>query len=345
MSKVFNWGIVGLGKIANKFAQDLRVVKDARLFAVASRSFEKAERFAELYHAPHAFGSYEALADCPGLDAVYIASPHIGHCAHSLLFLKKGVPVLCEKPFAMNASEVNQMVREARLQNTFLMEAMWTRFMPTIKQALEWIEAGEIGEVKSVRADFGFNAPFNPESRLFNQNLGGGSLLDVGIYPVFLSLLIFGKPSQIEATASIGSSNIDESCGILLKYPEGQMALLHSSIVAKTATEAFIHGEKGSIHIHTRWHEPTSVSLQVEGREPKDVFFNYKGLGYYLEIEEVQRCLAAGRRQSATLPLSFSIDLIELLDAIRLKAGIFYPRYDRFGKNIRVEDKDRFSMN
>ncbi|MEO1518522.1 MAG: Gfo/Idh/MocA family oxidoreductase [Bacteroidota bacterium] len=345
MSRTFRWGIIGLGKIAHKFAQDLRLVKNARLHAVASRTTEKARHFAAQYEVPHHFGSYEDLARFEELDAVYIATPHIGHCANTLMMLDNKIAVLCEKPFAMNGAEVRQMVDLARRQRVFLMEAMWTRFMPTIQQALSWIKEGQIGAIKSVRADFGFKANFQPDGRLFNQQLGGGSLLDIGIYPVFLSLLLLGKPEQIEATSVIGSSQVDESCGILLRYKGGQMALLHSSIVAKTATEAFIHGDKGSIHIHSRWHEPTSISLHKEGSDPKDVFFSYKGHGYYLEIEEVQKCLAAGQLESKLLPLNFSLDLIDLLDAIRLKAGIFYPRYDQFAKSAWLEDRDRFSMN
>ena len=171
------------------------------------------------------------------------------------------------------------------------MEALWSRFLPSIQKVLSLIEKGTIGEVVSMKADFGFNAIFDPNGRLFDQRLGGGSLLDVGIYPVFLSLLLLGKPSQIQAMATIGKTNVDESCGILLKYPKNKMAILHSSIVTKTATEAFIYGEKGTIRINSRWHEPTSVTLLLDGKEPKDFFFDFNSNGYHYEAEEVMRCL------------------------------------------------------
>jgi predicted dehydrogenase len=326
--KKYNWGIIGLGKIAHKFAQDLGKGKNMRLHAVASRSIDKAKAFAEQYGAGHAYGSYEELVNCPDLDVVYIATPHILHCKNTLLCLEAGIPVLCEKPFAMNRQEVARMIAKAQENNTFLMEAFWTRFLPTTLKVLELIEQGEIGEVLSVKADFGFKPAFDPSSRLFNKDLGGGSLLDIGIYPVFLALLILGKPQQIEALAHMGATGVDVDCGILLKYPDGKMAHLHSTILADTKTEAFIYGEKGTIHIHSQWHAPSWFSLIKNGERPQNFHFDYFSNGYHYEAEEVGRCLSEGKKQSDLLPLSFSMDLIELLDAIREKAGIRYSGID-----------------
>ena len=287
MAKTFNWGIIGLGKIAHKFAQDLQVIKSARLHAVASRSLSKAQDFAKIYHANHAYGSYEEILQCPRLDVVYIATPHTLHCTNAIMCLNNQIPVLCEKPFAMNAAEVRRMIAAAKNNNTFLMEALWTRFLPTIQKTLSLIKSGAIGEVLSLKADFGFRATFDPDSRLFNQQLGGGALLDVGIYPVFLSMLLFGKPTGIQAMATIGSTNVDESCGVLMKYTNNKMAVLHSSIVTKTPTEAYIFGEKGAIRINSRWHEPTSVTLLQNGKDPQDFFFQFDSNGYRYEAEEV----------------------------------------------------------
>ncbi|MEM1321421.1 MAG: Gfo/Idh/MocA family oxidoreductase [Bacteroidota bacterium] len=345
MKQTFNWGIIGIGKIANKFAQDLRVTPNARLLAVASRSLDRAQQFAQQYDAEFSYGSYKEILNTPNLHAIYIATPHVSHCENTLMCLEHQIPVLCEKPFAMNANEVGRMISLARFQQTFLMEALWTRFLPTTHKVLELIEEGAIGELISVKADFGFKATFDPESRLFNPGLGGGSLLDVGIYPVFLALLLLGKPEGIKAVASIGPSRVDENCGIILQYTNNKMAMLHSSIIAQTPTEALICGSLGNIRINSRWHEPTSLTLLKEGEEPRDFFFDYNSNGYRYEIEEVMRCVRDGQQESDQLPLDFSMDLMNLLDQIRMKAGIYYPHHDALSKTIRVEGGTRFSMN
>lgn len=345
MAKVFNWGIIGLGKIAHKFAQDLQGIKSAKLHAVASRSFPKAKTFAKKYSATYAFGSYEEMVSCPDLDVVYIATPHPFHCENTLMCLKHKIPVLCEKPFAMNAAEARRMIAASKSNKTFLMEALWTRFLPSMKKMLSIIEDGIIGEVLSIKADFGFKAPFDPDGRLFNQKLGGGSLMDIGIYPVFLSLLILGRPIIVKAIATIGQTNVDESCGIILKYPNNKLAILDSTIISETATEALIYGEKGTIRINGRWHEPTSITLMRDGKEPKDIFFDYSSNGYSYEAEEVMRCLRRRRLSSPLLDHHFSLDLIELLDEIRMEAGIYYPHDDKFSKTLRPLDDTRFSLN
>lgn len=328
MTKTYNWGIIGLGKIAHKFAQDLQGMPDARVHAAASRSEEKAQAFARQYGASHAFGNYAEIVDCPDLDVVYVATPHVLHCENSILCLRHGIPVLCEKPFAMNTVEVEQMIAAARRNDVFLMEAMWTRFMPTIKKALEIIESGQIGQVLSIKADFGFRGKFDPESRLYNPALGGGSLLDIGIYPVFLALLVLGRPSVIRAAAHFGQTGVDEEMGILFQYSDGRLAHLHSSLLARTKTEAFIYGEHGTIHIHTRWHESSFMTLLENAERPREFRFDYKGKGFYLEAEEVMDCLRQGKRESDLLPLDFSLELMRLLDAVREEAGVRYPGID-----------------
>jgi predicted dehydrogenase len=345
MAKVFNWGIIGLGNIAHKFAQDLQGMKSARLHAVASRSFQKAEIFANKYNTPNYFGSYEEIVKCSDLDVIYIATPHAFHCENTIMCLNAKIPVLCEKPFAMNAAEVRRMIAAAKNNNTFLMEALWTRFLPSIKRTLSIIEKGMIGEVLSIKADFGFKADFDSEGRLYNQKLGGGSLLDIGIYPVFLALLVLGRPFNVKALATIGQTNVDESCGIIFKYTDSKLAILNSTILTKTATEALIYGEKGTIRINGRWHEPTSITLMLNGKEPKDIFFDYSSNGYSYEAEEVMRCLRQKRLSSPLLNHHFSLDLIELLDEIRMEAGIYYPHDDKFSKALRPTDDTKFSLN
>ncbi|MCB0631091.1 MAG: Gfo/Idh/MocA family oxidoreductase [Lewinella sp.] len=327
MSDSFKWGIIGAGRIAGKFASDLQTLRWAQLHAVASRSSERAKTFDEEYGAAHAFGSYEEIF-YSGVEAVYVATRHPDHAAATILCLENGIPVLCEKPFAMNAGEVQQMIDTAKRNNTFLMEAIWTRFIPTTLKALELIEAGKIGEVISVKADFGFKAKKDLSGRLYNKELGGGSLLDIGIYPAFLSLLLLGKPTKILAHAAIGETDVDEEMAAILTYDNGKMAQIHSTIRADSKTEAFIYGTEGVIHIHSRWHEPTSMSLLLPEERPQDFFFDYPCIGYAYEAEEVMTCLAAGKKESEALPLSFSLDLITLLDDIRKEIGLTYTADD-----------------
>jgi len=329
MQKKINWGIMGLGHIAHKFAADLKLIPNATLHAVASTSGERAQNFAAQHDAVHYYDSYEAMMDCPDLDVVYVATRHPRHHANTLLCMQHKIPVLCEKPFAMNAEEVKEMIAAANANQTFLMEALWTRFLPTTKKVLEMIEEGVIGEVTAVKADFGFKAEFDSAGRLFNQNEGGGALLDIGIYPIFLSLLLFGKPEEIKAVATIGETNVDETCHMIFRYPNNKIANLHATLLNDTATEAFIYGTKGVIRINSRFHESTSVSLLLNNEEPKEIFFEFLGFGYRYEAEAVMEYLSKNVVEHPLMSHAFSLDLMELLDQVRNEAGIFYPAYDR----------------
>lgn len=322
------WGILGLGRIAHKFATDLLTIPDAQLHAVASTSAGRAADFAAHYNAPHHYGSYEALLTCEGLDVVYIATPHVGHHPHTLLCLNGGLPVLCEKPFAMNARQVHEMVQTARNKQVFLMEALWSRFIPSILKAKELMDAGAIGKVVGVRADFGFQAPFLPDKRAFSKDLGGGSLLDIGIYPLFLSYLFLGKPKTIKASVTMSPTGVDEQCGMLLTYDGNQMAVLNSSFVSNTRTHAFIYGETGNIYIQGRWHESQAVTLEPHEGNPQAFTFDRNTWGYEYEARHVMQCLQEGRTESPLWSLDDSINLIELLDAVRQEVGLYYNEDD-----------------
>jgi len=329
VKKTFNWGVIGCGNIAQLFATDVQTIPGANIYAVASRSLEKAQCFAQANGAAIALDSYKALLEIEKLDAVYIATPHVLHAENSIMCLNAKIPVLCEKPLAMDTRQVRQMIAAAKSNDTFLMEAMWTRFMPPLGKALEIINSGAIGELNSVKADFGFAANFDPEHRLFNPALGGGSLLDIGIYPVFLALLLLGKPEQIEASAVLGKTGVDNACGILLKFPEDKIAILHSTLMSNTRTEAFIYGSDGYIHIHSNWFQLTDVSVHLNATDEVQQFeFEKNSQGYSYEAEEVMRCIAEGKRESESMSHAFSLQLIETLDAIRHKAGINYPAID-----------------
>lgn len=321
---VTRWGILGCGRIAHKFAQDLQTIPDARLHAVASTDLNRAVTFAADYGAPNAYGRYEDLLSCPDLDVVYIATTHNFHYENTLMCLNGGLPVLCEKPFAMNSRQVRTMVETAREKGVFLMEALWSRFMPCIVKAKELADSGAIGTVTGLRADFGFRAPFDPEKRLFNKALGGGSLLDIGIYPLFLSYLLLGKPTTVKAAAVFGQTGIDEQCGMVLTYANGAMANLFSTLTAKTDTDACIYGSTGNLHIGGRFHEGQSVTIKPAEGDRQIYTYPRQTWGYNYEANHVMQCLREGKTESPLWSLDDSLNLIDLLDTLRQAAGIQY---------------------
>lgn len=321
--KKIKWGIIGLGKIANKFAKDLTEVKDAELYAVASRNINKAQAFKNEYSAQKAYGSYDELMDDKEVDVVYVATPHVLHHSISIACMKNGIAVLCEKPFAMNTQEVKEMIQTAKENNVFLMEAMWTQFLPHFEYMLKEINSGKMGKIKSIKADFGFAADFDVTKRLFNKSLGGGSLLDIGIYPVFLAYSLLGKPDKIEAEAQFAETGVDSSCEIKFQYKNGARALLESTIVEKTPTTAEIELEKGKVFIDSRFHEPSSLKIELnEGDSVKE--FEVNTIGYYYEAEHVTRMLQQGKTESDKMSLEKSLDLISLLDNIRKEIALEY---------------------
>ncbi len=321
--KKIKWGIIGLGKIANKFAKDLLEVQDAELYAVASRNLKKAEAFQQEYKAQKAYGSYDELMEDKAIDVVYVATPHVLHHSISIACLKKGIAVLCEKPFAMNTQEVKEMIDTAKKNKVFLMEAMWTRFLPHYEFMLKEINSGKMGKIKSIKADFGFPAEFDASTRLFNKSLGGGSLLDIGIYPVFLAYTLLGKPEKIEAEAKFAETGVDSSCEIKFQYKNGPTALLKSTLLEKTPTTAEIDLEKGSVFINSRFHEPSSVSILLnEEKSVKE--FDVHTTGYFYEAEHVTQMLLEGKTESDKMTFQNSLDLIGLLDDIRKEIALEY---------------------
>jgi predicted dehydrogenase len=329
MEKPIRWGIIGLGKIARKFADDLRLLPGAQLHAVASTSLHRAQEFAAEYGAPHAYGRYEDIVHCPELDIVYVATPHVLHCENALLCLENGLPVLCEKPFAMNSGEARRMVAAARRNRVFLMEALWSRFIPAVDHALQLVSEGAIGSPHTVQSDFGFKLPFDPHSRIYDKALGGGSLLDIGIYPALLSLFVFGKPEaeDILAAATFTRTEVDESCAFMFRYPHNKLAIGHSTVAAITPVEARIFGSEGTIYLHSRWHQTKKLTVsKYEGREEikRDIDLPYEGWGYSYEAAHVMECLRQQRLESDLVPLDFTLDLVETLDTIREKIGLVY---------------------
>ncbi|GAB3564710.1 Gfo/Idh/MocA family oxidoreductase [Spirosoma luteolum] len=318
------WGILGPGKIAHKFAQDLMTLPDAELYAVASTSQARADAFAQQYGAAHALDSYEGLLTLPDLDVVYVATPHVLHHQNALMLLDAGIPVLGEKPFAMNSGQVAEMIGLARSKRVFLMEALWSRFMPVLRKAKALAHDGAIGTITGVRADFGFAANFQPDGRLFNKELGGGSLLDIGIYPLFFSYLMLGMPQQLKASAIFGQTGVDEQCGMVLTYANGELAMLDSTLRAKTPCEAIVQGTAGQIRVHSRWHETEGLTLERDGHEPETFRADRDTNGYDYEAQHVMDCLAQGLTESPDWSLTDSQNLMTLLDMVRREIGLTY---------------------
>ena len=313
------WGILGTGRIAAKFAAGLASLPEAELRAVGSRSHESAGKFAAQNGAARAFGSYQELVDDAEVDVVYVASPHSYHLEHTLLALESGKAVLCEKPLAMNGGQAEQMIRSARAKKLFLMEAMWTRFFPLVREAMDLIAAGTIGQVEILAADLGIHRTPETRYRLFTPELGGGALLDVGVYPVSLASWLFGRPSRVASLVHLGRHAVDETVAVILGYATGQMASLYAAITTETPKEAHLLGAAGSIRIHSNFVCPTHMTVQEEGRQARTIERKVAGNGMNYEAAEVMSCLRAGRQESEIMPLDESLAIMQTLDEIRAR--------------------------
>ncbi|MFC4303334.1 Gfo/Idh/MocA family protein [Cohnella boryungensis] len=327
--KKIRWGVMGTGGISKSFVSDFPYVTGGELLAVGSRSQESADRFAQTHQIPRAYASYEALVSDSEIDAIYIGTPHPYHKENALIALRAGKAVLCEKPFTMNARELEELIACAAEHKQFLMEAMWTRFLPVFRKIREWIDAGRIGEIRQVKADFGFRLPddYDPQGRLLNKELGGGAFLDAGIYPLSLASMVFGaEPAKAVSTVQIGPSGVDEQYSILLTYPGGQTALLNGAVRLALPNEAYLIGTKGYIHIPALFLNSKSATLHLHGNEEGNETYvdDRASSGYSFEIEEVNRCLQAGLNESPVMPLQESLDIMQLMDRIRKDWGLQY---------------------
>jgi predicted dehydrogenase len=321
---VCQFGILGPGKIANRFASSFEHASGGKVYAIASRDLTKAKAFAEIYKAEKAYGSYEELLTDPNVDAVYIATPHPLHYEQTLLCLKHGKAVVCEKPLALNHKQVSEMVGTASKGNIFLMEAMWSRFFPATKKVVELIQSGIIGEIQYLQADFGFAAPVDFNNRVYNLTLGGGAQLDVGVYPLFLALLLLGKPVSIKATSQLAGTGADATTGALMHFGNGAIAHIFSSIVTDSPKQADIMGTKGRIIMHTPWHKSQQVTMKLHSGEIAEFPFPYPGNGFQYQVEEVVHCLNTGRKESDLMPHALSLLMAEVSDEIRKQGGIKY---------------------
>ncbi|KQT16690.1 hypothetical protein ASG31_09875 [Chryseobacterium sp. Leaf404] len=324
--KKIRWGILGTGTIAHKFAADLKYVEGAELAAAGSRSPEKAENFCRDFDIPFSFGSYQALAESNLVDIIYIATPHSLHHENTLLCLDNDKAVLCEKPFALNAKQAAEMIDLSHLKKLFLMDALWTKFLPHYQKMVEIVKSGILGDIKVVLANFGFKANPNPNSRLLNPELGGGSLMDIGIYNIFTALDVLGKPDEINVSINSADQGVDEHCAVLFKYSNGAMASLFSSISVNLGTEVEICGTLGRLKLNTPFYEPSStLEFIVDGEKTVINIEKTSGFGYHFEARHATECLQNNLTESPIVTHAGSLLLMQTLDRIRNLSGIVFP--------------------
>ncbi|MDT8401264.1 MAG: Gfo/Idh/MocA family oxidoreductase [Bacteroidales bacterium] len=323
--KKYNWGIIGPGRIAHKFTRGLKGLDNANLYSVVSRSTERAKDFAQEHGYMKSYDDYLQFASDPELDIVYVATPHSHHHEHTMLCLRNGKAVLCEKAFAVNGVQVDQMISAAMENRVFLMEALWPPFQPSYKKAGELISVGAAGPVQYIISRFAFKAPYDPEARTFNPLLAGGSLLDIGIYPVIDALTFLGNPDIIETNIVFAPTGVDESIGILFGYKDGRGASLYSSFTNDGGTGTLIICENANISISRGRDHIQHLKIEYAGGNREAYTYKPADMGFHYEAAEVMRCLDRGLKESPVVPLSFSRDLIRTLDRIRKKAGIIYP--------------------
>ncbi|MDT5036523.1 MAG: hypothetical protein QOE03_1708 [Micromonosporaceae bacterium] len=324
MSERIRWGILSTGGIAAKFVTDLLTLPDAEVAAVGSRSQEAADRFAATHGIPRAYGSWQALADDADVDVIYVATPHSAHHRAALTCLRAGRAVLCEKPLTLDHAQAEELVRMARTAGVFLMEAMWMRCFPAIRAIRALVDQGAIGDVTSVHADFGLSAPLDATHRLRAPGLGGGALLDLGVYPVAFAHLMLGVPADIRAWAGLTPEGVDENTGLTFGYASGAVASLTCSLVGETPNTATVTGTRGRIELPPAFYRPARYTLVRDGAAPQLFECPFDGFGYHFEAAEVHRCLRAGLPESPLVPLADTLAVLATLDAVRAQIGVTY---------------------
>jgi predicted dehydrogenase len=318
------WGIVGPGRIAQKVVGDFKHVPNAVAVAVASRSLERARDFADRHGLPRAYGSYEEVIENDDVDVLYISTPHPQHRAVALAAIEAGKAVLVEKAFTATVAGAQEVIEAARTHGVFAMEAMWTRFQPAIVTARKLIANGVIGEVRQVQADLGVDRPYNPQDRLYDPELGGGAMLDLGVYVVSFAQHFLGAPDRVEVSGSLAPTGVDREAGLLLGYDDGRAAGLMVSLRHPTPGAARIHGTEGWIEVPPRFHHPNRILLQRTGDNPAHIVRPPSGGGYAHELIEVTNCLLARRTESAIMPLDDTLAVQRILNEACESLGVYH---------------------
>ena len=321
MIEKLRWGLIGTGWIADVFASDMAFTDSGRVVAVGSRRLETANAFADRFGIPNRHASYEALVSDPEVDVVYVATPHPWHHPNTLLALRAGKPVLVEKPFTMNAAEARELVAVARAEGLFLMEAMWTRFLPHIVRIRRLLDEGALGEIVTVSADHGQWFAKDPDFRLFAPELGGGALLDLGVYPVSFASMVLGAPDRVVALIEPAFTGVDGQTSMLFGYASGAQAVLSCTSLARSPTRAAIVGTEARIEIDGDFYTPGSFMLVMRSGERARFDEPYEGRGLWYQADEVARCLREGLLESPSMPLDESISIMETMDAVLAQAA------------------------
>lgn len=324
VSEDFKWGILGSGGIARAFAKDLSYLQGHRVAAVGSRTSASAAEFASEFPGATGYGSYEELV-AADVDAVYVATPHTFHADNSLLALNAGKPVLCEKPFTINAKEARAVIDRAHELKLPLLEAIWTRFLPHIQQVREILKSGVLGDIHTVIADHGQFLPEEIAPRLWRPELGGGALLDLGIYPITLAHLVLGAPQSFTVSATLTDEKVDNQISMIFDYPQGAQALLSATMLNRTAISGVISGSKARLEMDGFFFVPTTMRLISRDGQVQTFPNNYKGHGLREEAVEFARMVRANELESPLAPHAMSLEIMELMDAIREKIGVRYP--------------------
>lgn len=325
MTDRIRWGIAAPGSIADQMATALHTLDDAEIVAVGSRSPDRAAEFAERHTIPRSYGRYEDLYADPDVDIVYVASPHSAHCDMTVAALEAGKHVVCEKAFAMNAGQARRMVETARRRERFLMEALWTWFLPPIIDVRRRVAAGEIGEIRVVQANFGVPVP-GDVGRHREMAQGGGALLDMGIYPVMITRLMLGAPDTVRAVGRLGPTGVDANVGIVLGHPSGALGVLHTGLDALTPLTAEVIGTSGIISIDAPFWFATGFTVNRHNGHPEKVSMPHQGLAH--EAVHAMERIRTGQLESDVLPLDTSVSVMETLDDIRAQIGLRYPEHD-----------------
>jgi predicted dehydrogenase len=325
MSQEFKWGILGTGGIARAFARDLSFLNNHIVAAVGSRTKESAENFAIEFPGCTSHTSYEALVADSDIDAIYVATPHPMHVAHTVLALNAGKPVLCEKPFSINASEARIMVEASIENNVALLEAMWMRFLPHIHEVRKIMASGILGEIISVTADHGQRLADQGIARLVEPSLAGGALLDLGIYPVSFAHMILGVPENVQAAAVMTEKGVDASTSILFTYKSGAQAILTTTMIAQTPCRAIVAGVNGWLEIDRTFYNPAGMRVHLYDGSVTEYPSKYQGHGLREQAIEFEKIVRSGKYESEHLTHKHTLEVMELMDQIRNKIGLKYP--------------------
>jgi predicted dehydrogenase len=324
VSEEIRWGVVGPGRIAEKVVQDFGHVEGARAVAVASRSIDRARDFADRHGLQRAHGSYADILADPEVDVLYVATPHAQHHAVALGALKAGKALLVEKTFTATVAGAQEVVDLSREAGVFVMEAMWTRFQPAVVRMRELIADGAIGEVRSVQADLGVQREVDPADRLFAKELGGGALLDLGVYVVSFAQMLLGDPDTVAAAGSLLETGVDAEAALLLGYADGRTATLTTSLRNALPGQARVFGTAGWIDVLPRFHHPQTIVLHRADADPEPITIGQRGGGYSHELIEVTQCLRAGRTESAVMPLADTLAVQRVLEDAAGQLGVTF---------------------